>query len=192
MGWIKKGEKFLPEFLKAELTKLYQKEKNGKAKLRLLAAILRKEGKSLDFISESVQTPKTTVHDWLKRLESKGLDGLIDNSRPGRPSWLSQKQKEELEKVLSGSPEEHGIPFKIWTTSLVQYIIHELFNVTYKPRNVQKLVKKLGFVLKVPRSRNKRASTKAQEEFKKKLKLKYGIMLNLDLRSSFWMKRTSE
>jgi len=192
MSWIKKGEKFLPELSKTELTKLYQKEKNAKAKLRLLAAILRKEGKSLDFISGSVQIPKTTVHDWLKRLESEGLDGLIDNSRPGRPSWLSQKQKEELEKVLSGSPEEQGIPFKIWTTSLVQYIIHELFNVTYKPRNVQKLVKKLGFVLKVPRSRNKKASTKAQEEFKKKLKLKYGITLNLDLRSSFWMKRTSE
>lgn len=192
MSWIKKGEKFLPEFSKAELTKLYQKEKNAKAKLRLLATILRKEGKSLDFISESVQTPKTTVHDWLKRLESEGLDGLIDNSRPGRPSWLSQEQKEELEKMLSGSPEEQGIPFKIWTTSLVQYIIHELFNVTYKPRNVQKLVKKLGFAIKVPRSRNKKASTKAQEEFKKKLKLKYGITLNLDMRSSFWMKRTSE
>ncbi|MCK5030231.1 MAG: hypothetical protein KAR64_02075 [Thermoplasmatales archaeon] len=28
---------------------------------------------------------------------------------------------------------------------------------------MQKLVKKLGFVLKVPRSRNKKASTKAQE-----------------------------
>jgi transposase len=173
MNWIKKGEKFLPELSKAELTKLYQKEKNAKAKLRLLAAIFRKEGKSLDFISESVQTPKTTVHDWLRRLESEGMDGLIDNSRPGRPSWLSQEQKEELEKVLSGSPEEQGIPFKIWTTSLAQYIIHELFDVTYKPRNVQKLVKKLGFVLKVPRPRNKKASTKAQEEFKKKLKLKY-------------------
>jgi len=192
MGWMKKGEKFLPEFSKTELAKLYQKEKNAKAKLRLLAAIFRKEGKSLDAISESVQTPKTTVHDWLKRLEGEGLDGLTDNSRPGRPSWLSQEQKDELENVLSGSPEEQGIPFKIWTTSLVQYIIHELFNVAYKPRNVQKLVKKLGFTLKVPRSRNKKASTKAQKEFKKKLKLKYGITLNLDLRSSFWTKRTSE
>ncbi len=192
MGWMKKGEKFLPEFSKAELAKLYQKEKNAKAKLRLLAAIFRKEGKSLDAISESVQTPKTTVHDWLKRLEGEGLDGLTDNSRPGRPSWLSQEQKDELENVLSGSPEEQGIPFKIWTTSLVQYIIHELFNVAYKPRNVQKLVKKLGFTLKVPRSRNKKASTKAQKEFKKKLKQKYDITLNSDLRSSFWTKHTSE
>jgi len=191
MGWIKKGEKFLPEFSKAELTKLYQKEKNGKAKLRLLSAILRKEGKSLDLISELVYTPKTTVHDWLIRLENKGLDGLVDDKQPGRPSLLSQEQKEELEKVLSGSPEKQDIPFKVWTTSLVQYVIYKLFNVKYKTRNVGYVLKKLGFTLKVPRSRNKKASTKAQEEFKKKLKLKYGITLNLDLRSSFWMKRTS-
>jgi len=189
---MKKGEKFLPEFSKDELTKLYQKEKNAKAKLRLLAAIFRKEGKSLDAISESVQTPKTTVHDWLSRLEINGLDGLVDVKQPGRPSWLSQDQKQKLDEVLSGSPEKQGIPFRIWTTSLVQYIIHELFNVKYKPRNVRKLVKKLGFTLKSPRSRNRKASTKAQEEFKKKLKLKYDITLNLDSRSSFWTKRTSE
>ena len=192
MNWIKKGEKYLPKYSKEELKKLYQKEKNAKAKLRLLAAILRKEGMSLDFISEYIQIPKTTVHDWLSRLESKGLDGLVDIKQPGRPSWLSEEEKEELKKVLSRSPEEQGIPFKIWTTSLVQYVINKLFGVTYKPRNVRKLMKKLGFVLKVPRHRNKKANTKAQEEFKKKLKMKYNIILNLDSKSMFWTRRTLE
>ncbi len=192
MNWIKKGEKYLPKHSKEELKNLYQKEKNAKAKLRLLTAILRKEGKSLDFISESIQIPKTTVHDWLSRLESKGLDGLVDIKQPGRPSWLSKEEKEKLKDVLSRSPEEQGIPFKIWTTSLVQYMTYKLFGVTYKPRNVTKLLNKLGFVLKVPRQKNKKANTKAQEEFKKKLKMKYNIILNLDSISSFWTRRTSE
>lgn len=185
MSWIKKGEEFLQKFSKEQLTKLYQKEKNAKAKLRLLAAILRKEGKSLDFISEFIQIPKTTVHDWLSRLESKGLDGLVDIKQPGRPSWLSEEEKEMLKDVLSRSPEEQGIPFKIWTTSLVQYIINKLFGVTYKPKNVRKIVKKLGFALKVPRQRNKKANTKAQKEFKKKLKMKYNIIVNMDSKSMF-------
>ena len=192
MNWIKKGEKYLPKHSKEELKNLYQKEKNAKAKLRLLTAILRKEGKSLDFISESIQIPKTTVHDWLSRLESKGLDGLVDIKQPGRPSWLSEEEKEKLKDVLSRSPEEQGIPFKIWTTSLVQYVTYKLFGVTYKPRNVTKLLNKLEFTLKGPRQKNKKANTKVQEEFKKKLKMKYNIMLNLDSRSSFRMRRTSE
>ena len=182
MDWMKKGEEFIPKYNIGELKKIYQKEKNAKAKLRLLAAILRKEGKSLDYISQSIQIPKTTVHDWLSRLESEGLDGLLDDKRSGRPSWLSQEQKEELKKVLSESPGKQGIPFKVWTTSLVQYVIYKLFNVKYKPRNVTKIARKLGFAIKVARSKNKKASTKAQEEFKKKLKLKYDITLNLDSR----------
>ena len=192
MDWMKKGENFLPDYSREDLMNLYQKEKNAKAKLRLLSAILRKEGKSLDYISQSIQIPKTTVHDWLSRLEGNGLNGLVDIKQPGRPSWLSDEQKEELKKVLSRGPEEQDIPFKMWTTSLVQYLIYKMFNVEYKPRNVRKLVKKLGFTLKVPRSRNKKASTKAQEEFKKKLKMKYDITLNWDSRSSFWMKHISK
>ena len=192
MDWMKKGEKFLPDYSREDLMNLYQKEKNAKAKLRLLSAILRKEGKSLDYISQSIQIPKTTVHDWLSRLEGNGLNGLVDIKQPGRPSWLSDEQKEELKKVLSRGPEEQDIPFKMWTTSLVQYLIYKMFNVEYKPRNVRKLVKKLGFTLKVPRSRNKKASTKVQEEFKKKLKMKYDITLNWDSRSSFWMKLISK
>lgn len=191
MGWMKKGEEFIPKYNIEELKKLYQKERDGKAKLRLLAAILRKEGKSLDYISESIQIPKTTVHDWLSRLESKDMDGLVDDKRSGRPSWLSQEQKEELKKVLSESPEKQDIPFKVWTTSLVQYVIYKLFNVKYKPRNVTKIAKKLGFAIKVARSKNKKASTKAQDEFKKKLKEKYGIILNTDSRYSYWTKLTS-
>lgn len=185
MYWMKKGEEFIPKYNIRKLKKLYQKEKNAKAKLRLLAAILRKEERSLDYISQSIQIPKTTVHDWLSRLESEGLDGLFDDKRSGRPSWLSPEQKEELKKVLSESPGKQGIPFKVWTTSLVQYVIYKLFNVKYKPRNVTKIAKKIGFAIKVARSKNKKASTKAQEEFKKKLKLKYDITLNLDSRSLY-------
>lgn len=191
MNWMEKGKKYLPKYSIKKLKELYQNEKNAKAKLRLLAAILRKEGKSLDAISESIHTPKTTVHDWLSRLENMGMDGLFDDKRSGRPSRLSPEQKEELKKVLSESPEKQDIPFKVWTTPLVQYVIYKLFNVEYKTRNVIKIMKKLGFSIKVARSKNKKANTKAQEEFKKKLKKKYNIILNTDSRSSYWMKLTS-
>lgn len=191
MNWMKKGEEYLPKYTIKKLRELYQKEKNAKAKLRLLAAILRKEEKSLDDISDSVHTPKTTVHDWLKRLEHKGLEGLVDDKQSGRPSWLSSEQKKELKNVLSESPEKQDIPFKVWTTPLVQYIIYKLFNVKYKQRNVNKIAKKLGFTIKIARSKNKKASTKAQEEFKKKLKKKHNIILNTDIKFSYWMKPTS-
>jgi len=191
MTRLEKGDKFLPEISEKELKGLYKKEKKTKPKLRLLATILRKEGKTLDDIAYSIQKPKTTIHDWLQRLKTGDLEKLYDIKQTGRPSKLSKEEKKELERILSESPEKQDIPFAIWTTSLVQYAIHKLFNVLYGIRNVEYLVKELGFSLQKPRQEHRKANKKAQEEFKKNLKQQYNITLNLDSRSSVLMKHTS-
>lgn len=191
MSRIPKGDKFLSNISNEELKKLYKQEKSIKPKLRLLAAVLRKQKKTLDDISFSLQKPKTTIHDWLKRLE-KGLENLYDTKHSGKPPRLNKKQLQELKNILSSSPEKQNIPFKIWITNLVQYIIYEKFNIHYKIRQIRNIVKKLGFTLQAPREEHRKANKKLQEKFKKKLKEKYNITLNLDLRSSFLMKRISE
>ena len=157
----------------------------------MLATILRKEGKSLSEISSSIQKPIMTISDWLKRIEKEGLHRIYSIKQTGKPSRLSTDQLNRLKDVLQISPEKQGIPFKIWTTSLVQYMIKKLFDVLYKIRNIRKIVKKLGFSLKVPRQENIKKNKKAVEEFKKNLKEKYDITLNLDSRSSVLMKSTS-
>jgi transposase len=150
----------------------------------LLATILRKEGKSLSEISSSIQKPIMTISDWLKNIETYGLSRIYNIKQTGKPSRLSEEQLKKLENILEESPEKQGIPFKLWTTQLVQYVIKKVFDILYKMRNIRKIVKKLNFSLKVPRQENMKKNKKAVEEFKKKLKLKYNITLNLDSRSS--------
>lgn len=191
MSWIKKGAHFLSNVPMEKLKKLYKGEKNLKAKLRLLAAIQRKQGKTLEDIAYSLAKPKITIHDWLKRFEQFGLKKIYDTKQTGRPPKLTKKELLELENVLESSPQKQGIPFVIWTTKLVQYIILKLFKVKYELWNIRKLTKKLGFTFQVPRQRNKKANKKLQEEFKKNLKKKYNITLNLDSRSSVLTKHTS-
>ena len=190
MKSTKIGSKFLPKISKVKLEGLYKKEKDSKAKIRLLATILRKEGKSLSEISYSIQKPIMTISDWLRRIEDEGLHRVYSIKQTGKPSKLTKEQLNKLEKILDESPEKQGIPFKIWTTSLVQYIINKVFDIMYQIRNIRKIVKKLGFRLKVPRPENIKKSKKSVEDFKKKLKAKYNIILNLDSRSSVLMKPT--
>ena len=190
MIWLQKGDFFLVDVSKAELSALYKKEKNVKGKLRLLAAIQRKDGKTLDEIASSLQKPKTTIHDWLQRIERRHLENLHDVKQSGRPSKLNTEEKTKLIKILSEKPEKMGIPFVIWTTSLVQYIIHRSFNIHYKFRNVEYLINKLGFSLQKPRPENKKANKKLQEKFKVELKKKFNITLNLDSRSFVLTRRT--
>jgi len=190
MTWIKKSDKFLPDISKEKLKQLYDTEKNAKAKLRLLAAIQRKEGNTLESIAYSLQKPKTTIHDWLKRIDSKELNGRYDIKQKGNKSKITLKQREELEKMLDESPQNQNMPFTLWTTTLVQYIIYKRFNISYNQSAIWKIVKKLNFNLKVPRQENRKAKKKLQEKFKVELKKKFNITLNLDSKSFVLMKRT--
>lgn len=191
MTWIKKSDQFLPDMSREKLKQLYGKERNAKAKLRLLAAMQRKEGKTLDDIAYSLQKPKTTIHDWLKRIEREKLRGFYDIQQRGNNRKLTLEQREELGKILDESPQNQSIPFKLWTTKLVQYIVYKHHRISYTQSAIWKLTKKLHFSLKVPRQQHQKANRKAQEEFKKKLKQKFNITLNLDSRSFVLMKHTS-
>lgn len=181
--WTKRGNAFLAGVSLDHVKQWYKYEKNAKAKIRLLIVIKRKEGKSLTDISRETNQPKTNISRWLKRIEKKGFNGIYDIKQSGRPPKLTKKQKEKLKKILSKSPLKQNIPFTLWTSSLVQFIVHKLFNISYKLRNIEYLVKKLGFTFQKPRPRHKKANKKAQEAFKKNFKKKYGNALNWDSRS---------
>lgn len=192
MVWIQNGNKFLPDISKEELKRLYNMEKDAKAKLRLLAAIQRKEGKTLDDISSYLQKPKTTIHDWLQRIEHKGLKNLYDIKQSGKPPRLSKNQLKELENILSDPPLKNGLPFVLWVTNLVQYIILKKFNKKFEVRQVRNIIKKINFTLQIPRQEHRKANKELQEDFKKKIKQKFNITLNLDSRSSVLTRHSSE
>jgi len=190
MAWIKKSDEFLLDISKEELKQLYGKEKNAKAKLRLLAALKRKNGNTLEEIASSLQKPKTTIHDWLKRIDSKELNGLYDIKQKGNKSKITLRQREELERMLDESPQNQNMPFTLWTTTLVQYIIYKRFNISYNQSAIWKIIKKLNFNLKVPRQENRKVNKKLQKKFKVELKKKFNITLNLNSRYFVLTKRT--
>lgn len=191
MAWLKKRDEFLVDISVSELKKMYHLENNAKGKLRLLAALKRKDGNTLEEIASSLQKPKTTIHDWLRRFEDGGVKNIYDIKQAGKPAKLTKQQLDELEKILDDSPQKQGLPFTLWTTKLVQYIIIKLFDVKYELWNIWKIVRKLNFNLKVPRQENRKVNKKLQEKFKIELKKKFNITLNLDSRSFVLMKRTS-
>src|SRR3989338_2156687 len=192
MAWLKKNDSFLADFSKEKLNLLYSKEKNAKAKLRFLAAIQRKDGRTLDEIESSLKKPKTTIHDWLSRIDNGKLENIYDVKQKGNATRLTPIQLKELDTILSEKPTKYGIPFTLWTTTLVQYIIFKQFDVSYNQSAIWKITKKLDYNLKVPHQQNKKSSLKAKKLFKKELKKKFNITLNLDSRSSVLMKHTSQ
>ena len=191
MTKVPRGDIFLPDYELRSLESLYKKEENSKAKVRLQAAILRKKNRTLIEISDVVHYPFTTVGDWLRRLHTGGIERRYSKKQTGRPAWLTKQQKEELKKILDKSPKAQGLPYSIWTTKLFLYFIDQRYNVTYKLRNVEKLVHELGYSIKKARPKHHKANKKAQEDFKKKFKRRFSQDFTTDSRSFVLTKHIS-
>lgn len=191
MAQVPKGEKFLSEYGLKDLEILYKKEKNSKAKIRLQAAILRKKNKTLEEIGSIVGYPFTTVGDWLRRLNKDGIERIYSKRQSGRPTRFTKIQEENIKNILLQSPEKQGLPYSVWTTKILMYFMDKEYDILYKLRNIEKLVKKLNFSIKKARPEHRKANKKLQEDFKKKFKQRFNQEFTMDSRSFVLMKSTS-
>lgn len=191
MQQVPKGENFLRGYDLKYLETLYKKEKDSKAKIRLQAAILRKKNKVLEEISGVVGYPLTTVGDWLRRIHIEGIHRRYSTKQSGRPSRLTINQKKELQAILKRPPTDQDLPFAVWTTKILLHFIHETYQVSYKIRQIERLVKNLGFSVKKARPEHRKANKEAQEAFKKKFKQKFKQEFTMDSRSFVLTRSTS-
>ena len=168
------------------MTDLYHRERDAKAKIRLLAAIFRKEGKTYDEIGLTLKYPLTTIRDWLILIHIEGISRKSDIKQTGKPKRLTDEQIKKLKPILLKSPEEQDFKFTMWTTKLVIQLIKKLYDVSYKPLQVRRILHRLDLSCQKPRPTHKKASKKAQEDFKKTSEKEYSHMQKMDMRSYFW------
>lgn len=189
--YVKKGNNFLSALPITEVEKRYRIEKNAKAKIRLQCALLRKKGESQPYISQVTGLPVTTISDILRRFEQRGIEGCYAIKQNGQPKKLSVSQRVKLKKIILNSPEKAGLPFAIWTTKLVKYIMSKEFGVDYVLMQVHRILKSLGLSLQKARPEHLKANKKLQAEFKKNFDEKLKSLENVDMRSYFWTKAHS-
>ena len=187
---LSKGIQFLPTISVNQLQKIYDAEKNSKAKLRLLSAIHRKKGKSIDDIAYLISKPRKTIHGWLVRFQKRGIDAKDSIKQTGRPVVLTVKQREKLIKILERGPPHN--PDGLWSTKEIREIITKKFNRTYVKQHVWRMLVSLGFSMQRPRKRHyQRASDEEIAQFKKKLNAKHDIIEQKDLLWAHKMKQHS-
>ena len=186
-----KGNQFLSDISLKKIEEQYVLEKNAKAKIRLQCAILRKKGKSQPYISEVTGLPVTTVSDILKRFEKRGIDGCHAIKQKGQPKKLTTIQRVNLKKIVLSSPQKTGLPYVIWTTKLVSYVVHARFKTEYTPRQIGNILRSMNLTLQKPRPEHLKANKKLQKEFKKNFDGELKSLENQDMRSYFWTKAPS-
>lgn len=190
MWTLPKKSGFLPTTSSQRIKSLYRREKHPKAKLRLLAAIHRKQGKSIDEIAYLLSTPRDTVYGWLRRFVKRGIDAKDSIKQPGRPAELTIKQRQELVSKLERGPPHN--PTGLWTSKEIRALIAKKYKRTYVKQHIWRMLTSLGYTMQRPRKQHfQRPEKKVIQQFKKKLDEKQDTIVRKDLWWAHKMKQPS-
>lgn len=185
---LKKGGQFLPNTTINQLQKIYKQETKAKPKMRLLAAIHRKKGKSLDDIAYHVNASRNTVHGWIRNFSLRGVQAKDSIKQTGRPVSMTLANRKRLIKDLERGPPHNASG--LWTTKEVMQLLKKKYNQRYVKQHVWRLLVSLEFSLQRPRKQHYlRPSEKELFYFKKKLDNKQDI---IGERGLLWARRMKQ
>lgn len=134
-------------------------ETNTKVLKRLYFIKYRYDGKGVKEASQLVGVAKPVGYAWQKRWNESGYDGLIPRYAGGRPSKLSDQQKEKLLLLLKDKD--------VWTTDEIRLLISNEFSVEYTLKQVRIIAKKFGMKYAKPFTFDYRKPPNAEQILKK-------------------------
>jgi transposase len=134
---------------------------------RLHAVLLAVDGRSSYDIAELLGDAPRSVYNWISHFQEEGLEGLREETRPGRPRCLTDKQTKALAKDLVRCPADLGYGQPIWDGPLLSHHMEKTFGVSLGVRQCQRIFHDLGMRLLRPRTYPKGADPDKQAEFKK-------------------------
>ncbi len=166
---LPKGNQFLPGTGISKLERMYSEEQKAKPKIRLLCAIHRKKGESIDEIADETSMKRRTVHSILHRFCKRGIGAKDSIKQNGRPAFLTIRQRKSLINHLEKRGPS-GNKGGLWATKEVREYIRRKYHVEYTSVHVWELLHVLGFSIQKPRPRHYKHPDDAEiDKFKKKL-----------------------
>ena len=138
---------------------------NASLKLRYMTVEFFNDGKSRTEIAKILSVSRRLINEWITKYLRGGVDALALKKSTGRPPQLSPEEKEQLKLyVISHSVKAEG--GRLIGSDIQQYI-ENTFGVSYKLRNVYRLMHELNLSWITSRSKHPQQSIEAQEDFKK-------------------------
>ena len=144
------------------LDKAYTEECDTDVKERIL--FIRRvliDKQNVESVAQELHKSRAWAYKWYKRYKDKGIEGLKDKPRSGRPPLVKHDLMIKIRKELEAS--NTG-----WDFRQVMDIIQKRTGVKYHEVHIYRLLHRWGFAPKVPMKRFVRtASQKEKRKFKK-------------------------
>jgi len=103
----------------------------------VLAAL---EGDGVGAIAQRFQLSPATVYLWLHRFEERGLAGLADKPRGGRPPTYTREQVGTIVTTALSDPQPLGQAYSSWTLDRLAAYLAEQHGITMKRSRLDELL----------------------------------------------------
>ena len=150
----------------AELRRLARRESDGRVSMRLLAIAGALEGMSRRTAAEMAGMDRQTLRDWVIRYNAEGAEGLRDQPRPGRPPFLSARQRAALKRLVLRGPRPERDGVSAWRVADLCDLVERRFGIRYQEGGMLGLVHSLGLSWRKTRPSHPKADPAAQSAFK--------------------------
>jgi len=129
--------------LRDAVRKQVGRSREKRACYRAFCLLMILHGQRVSDVAEALGEHTRTIERWRKRFTEQGLDGLLDDTSPGRPSRLSEQAMNALSYDIQSPPKELGLPGEQWRGKQLQQHLNEHYSVDLSLRQCQRLLKKL-------------------------------------------------
>lgn len=90
------------------------------------------KGTPVEDIAAQLHLARGSVYLWLHRFEERGIAGLEDHPRGGRPPTYSREQVSQIIAAALSDPQKLGLPYASWTLDRLASYLAEHQGITMK------------------------------------------------------------
>jgi transposase len=125
-----------------ETIQRWASSRTAEARLVERAKVIRfaHEGRLGKAVAEELGLNPATVRKWLKRFNAKGLEGLRDAERPGKPPTYTPEQVGEVVATALTNPSTLGLPFASWTLDRLEVYLNDVKGIPIKRTRIDDIL----------------------------------------------------
>ena len=117
----------------------------------------------IDQMSRRHNLSRQGIYDLVKRVNEKGIKGVEEEKRSGRPSSLTPERSKNLKEILLQPPTSQGYSQSRWDGPLVRTYIKEKHDIDIGRSQVNNWIHSIDFSLQRGRKKYSKADPEKQE-----------------------------
>lgn len=149
-----------------KVSEMVKQEKDSRVKERLQAVLWRIQKVKPSEIAKRLGRDPNTISRWIKSWNKQGYEGLLDKSKPGRPTILDLDEQQKVIEIVENRKEGRI------TSRIISIKIKENFNKEISQERVRVLLNKSGLSWKKPQKEDYRKNEEKRKKFVNELEKK--------------------